>query len=57
VVSYVATCLLQSRFRRVSAAATLGSWLACSADSGAEAERPMHNSEFDQEQGPLIQPM
>ena len=32
------------------------SWLACSADSGAEAERPMHNSEFeefDQEQGTL----
>ena len=26
------------------------SWLAC---SGAEAQRPMHNSEFDQEQGTL----
>jgi len=24
-----------------------------SADSGAEAQRPMHNSEFDQEQGTL----
>lgn len=29
------------------------SWLACSADSGAEAQRPMHNSKFDQEQGTL----
>jgi hypothetical protein len=39
---------LQSRFRRVSAAAKILDWRAGRVQ-GDEAQRPMHNSEFDRE--------